>query len=176
MQAAAHTARALARSKYDLTINAGIAGTFRDSIEIRQVVVVQKERLSDLGAEDGEQFLDITEMGLLDKHAPKYNDGWLESTGPALPALEGLSRVSSITVNRVIGSERTLAYVTKSFDPDVVNMEGAAFFYAAAQEGVPALSIRSISDRVKPFRDKSSWDIKGAITSLNNMLREILSR
>jgi futalosine hydrolase len=48
-------------------------------------------------------------------------------------------------------------------------MEGAAVFYVAQQEKIPALQIRAISNLVEK-RNKDNWDIPLAIKNLNEWL------
>ena len=51
-------------------------------------------------------------------------------------------------------------------DAQVESMEGAAFFYACLQQQIPFLEVRSISNYVEK-RDRSKWDISGAVNALN---------
>src|SRR5690606_23292382 len=53
------------------------------------------------------------------------------------------------------------------------SMEGAAVFYACAQEELPCIQVRAISNYVEQ-RDKSSWKIDLAITNLNNWLQKFI--
>ena len=50
--------------KYDLAVNMGLAGTFRDEINIGEVVNVVTDCFADLGAEDGTKFLTLNQLGL----------------------------------------------------------------------------------------------------------------
>ena len=47
---------ALKSNHYDLVINAGVAGSFNRSLEIGDVVEVNEDYLSELGAQDGIDF------------------------------------------------------------------------------------------------------------------------
>jgi futalosine hydrolase len=53
-------------------------------------------------------------------------------------------------------------------------MEGAALHYVCLQSGVPFLQLRSVSNTVG-VRDKTKWDIKLAITRLNETLIPLLT-
>ena len=53
--------KSLSNQKYDLVINAGIAGSFNPDLEIGEVVEVQSEQFADLGIEDKEEFFTIFE-------------------------------------------------------------------------------------------------------------------
>src|ERR1035437_7833482 len=49
--------------KYDLTINAGVAGSFKKTIPLGTVVNVTSDSFADLGAEDGNKFITVEEIG-----------------------------------------------------------------------------------------------------------------
>ena len=173
LQCAFHVGRILSTGRYGRVLQAGIGGSFVDSLPLGSVAVVGEEVLGDLGAEDRGSFLDLFDMGLLSKGEFPFADKGLLAPVLDLKALQELPRVRSLTVNRVLGESHSIAWAEKKYSPQVVNMEGAALFYACLQQGVPFLSLRSISDRVGP-RDKSSWDIQGAVSSLDRVLRLVL--
>src|SRR5258708_27556379 len=50
---AARCARALARTPYGLALNVGVCGTFDPSIPLGTVVHVVRDRIAELGVEDG---------------------------------------------------------------------------------------------------------------------------
>ena len=51
----------LNKTKYDLVINAGIAGSFRSEINIGDVFIVLKDQFADLGIEDSQSFSTLFE-------------------------------------------------------------------------------------------------------------------
>jgi futalosine hydrolase len=53
-------------------------------------------------------------------------------------------------------------------------MEGASFFYACEQAGIPGIQIRSISNLVER-RNKENWQIGLAIKNLNNTLIQLFN-
>src|SRR5437660_2338396 len=61
---AARCARTLARTPYGLALNVGVCGAFDPSIPLGTVVHVVRDRIAELGAEDGETFLTMTQIGL----------------------------------------------------------------------------------------------------------------
>lgn len=168
-----HVARALSSGGYTQVIQAGIGGSFSAALPKGTVVVVGEEFLVDLGAEDNGTFLDLFDMGLLRREDPPFTEGALVAPTLDLKVCSRLPRVRSATVNRVLSEQRSIDWVQRRFSPDVVNMEGAALFYACLSAGVPFVSIRAISDMVGP-RDKSAWDIPGAVRALNTELAELL--
>lgn len=154
---------------YDLAINLGIAGSFNPSIQIGEVVNVVSDRFSDLGAEDGSNFLSVFDMGLYNLNEHPFINGALESKY----RYPSLKNVKAITVNTVHGNETSIAKVVKKFSPDIETMEGAAFSHACLCEGIPFAQIRSISNYVEK-RNKNNWQLPAAIENLNTKAIEII--
>lgn len=174
LQTAYHLGVALHEVRYSAAINIGIAGSFRAELPHCAVVQVVQEELADLGAEDGQEFLDLFELKLLRADAAPFRDKRLHSSSWTLESLAGIPKVRSITVNRVLGCDQSIAQMRARYDPDVVNMEGAAFFYSCGAAQVPSLAIRAISDIVGP-RDKSSWDIPGSVRSVCTRAEKVIA-
>jgi futalosine hydrolase len=171
---AAHSSRALARTPYDLALNFGVCGSFDPMLAPSAVVHVVADRLAEMGAEDGEAFLTIQQMTLLDDDAFPFRDGELVNAAPPSNAvLNGLPAVSGITVSTVHGNERSIAQVTRRFHPQVETMEGAAFMYACLIAEVPFAQVRAVSNVVER-RNRESWRLEDAIANLNTTARAIL--
>ena len=161
-------------SNYDLVINAGICGSFSDSLPIGKVVNVTEETFCELGAENNDQVIPIFELGLMDPDEPPFRSGkLLNNTTPKGSVLRKLDRVRGITSNTIHGHPETIRKIREQFNPDVESMEGAAFFYSCLLSGVPFHQIRSISNFVEE-RDKSKWDVPLALANLNKTVFEIL--
>jgi futalosine hydrolase len=173
LQCAAWLSKALSQTRYDVVIQAGIAGSFTERYPHRSIVLVEEEIVSDLGAETPEGFLDIFEMGLVSRDQRPFSNGVLRAR--PLKCLEALPlpRVRAVTVNRVLSDPQSIAWVQERYEPDIVSMEGAAFLYTCLMHQVPCVQMRAVSDRVGP-RDTSTWDIPGAVASLNKELSDIL--
>lgn len=152
--------------KYDLAINAGIAGSFRRFIPPGTVVHVVTDCFGDLGVEDGKKFLTAHEIGLVDKSAHT-----LSESGYKKPL--GLIAVRGITVNTVHGEVKSIRKVLNKFDPDIESMEGAAFFLACGLEKVPCIQVRAISNYVEK-RNREKWQMGLAIKNLNLFLEKFL--
>jgi len=170
--------RQLALHHYDLAINAGIAGTFNKSLPPGSVVNVVEDCVPELGAEDGDHFLSVFELGLADPDAYPYHRGKLIND-PAEHNLPGhnevirkLTKVKAITSNTVRGNVYSIARIRLIAEADIETMEGAAFFYACLSEKVPCLQIRSVSNLVEE-RDKSRWNLDLALKNLNRVLWDI---
>ncbi|MEI7723955.1 MAG: futalosine hydrolase [Bacteroidota bacterium] len=172
--------RQLAQKHYDLAINAGIAGTFTKSLALGSVVNVVEDCVPELGAEDGDRFLSVFELGLTDPDAHPYKGGKLvnECFDSGLFKNNGvigkLQKVKAITSNTVRGNAESITRIQRIAQVDIESMEGAAFFYACLSENIPFLQIRSISNRVEE-RDKSRWNLDLSLKNLNKVLWEIAS-
>lgn len=173
MQTAFHLGQALSRGQYAGVLSLGIAGSFKDRYARCSLVQIVQEDLADLGAEGDERHLDLFEMKLLARNEPPFIEGALRSSGPALSCLAELPQVRSVTVNRVLHSPAAIRDVELRYAPDVVNMEGGAIFFVCGHLQVPVIAVRAISDKVGK-RDKSQWDIPGAVKNLCTKGREIL--
>lgn len=155
-------------NKYDLAINAGIAGSFKKNISLGMVVNVVSDCFADLGAEDGERFLTLEEMGI-----PEAISDKLEGIRKGLKTVSDLPQVKAITVNTVHGKAVSIKKVVKKFNPDIESMEGAAFFYACGEFKTPCIQIRAISNYVER-RNKKNWKLGPAASNLNTFLEQLL--
>lgn len=172
-----HTAFSLGRhllvNKPDIAIQAGIGGAFQHNWELGQVVLVKREFLADLGAEDNDQFKDLFDIGLWQPSQAPFIGNSLVNTFAGLPEVPPLPTTTGVTVNLVSGSEPTIQKLVSKYAPDVESMEGAAFHYACLLEEIPFLQLRSISNYVE-IRDKSKWKIPLAVKTLNEELIKTL--
>ena len=155
--------------KYDLAINAGVAGSFRKNIPLGAVVNVTSDCFADLGAEDGERFLTLAEMKL----TAQSRQSAVGTKGKVPKVLSALKEVNGITVNTVHGNAASIKKVVKKFNPDIESMEGAAFFLACDHEKIPCVQVRAISNYVER-RNKKNWKLELAIKNLNAFLEQFL--
>lgn len=163
---AAWCSRAFASEHYDLALNVGLCGSFRPTLAPGVVVHVTADRLSELGAEDGDDFLTIHQLQLLGENEFPFEGGLLvNSAPPPLAPLSALPAVAGITVNTVHGSEPTIASIRRRYDPDVESMEGAAFMYASLIAGVPFAQVRAVSNAVER-RNRGAWKLDHATEAL----------
>jgi futalosine hydrolase len=178
-QTAYFLGRLLAQKSYGLAINAGIAGTFNTALTMGSVVNVVEDCIPELGAEDGNNFLSVFELGLTDPETHPYSGGKLVNLLDKYPLLGNnetirkLPEVRGITSNSVHGNIESIARIKNISSADVESMEGAAFLFACLSEHVPCLQIRSVSNRVEE-RDKSRWSLELALKNLNTVLNEIM--
>lgn len=155
----------LAQNQYDLAINLGIAGSFDRNIPLGEVVEITEDTFAELGAEDDEAFITIDQLG--------FGESVFTSTY-GLPASLHIKKATAITVNTVHGNEASIQKLNNRIHAQIESMEGAAFFYACKQTGVPAVQIRAVSNFVEK-RNRDAWEIGLAVKNLNRFAVELVS-
>ena len=158
----------LRNRSFDLAINCGIAGSFDRSIPIGEVVSVKEDIFSEHGAEDGNEFLSLSDIGL-DGKLFLQNTFSLNSHS-ILP----LREVRSITVNTVHGNELSIQTIIKRFQPQIETMEGASFFFVCEKENLPSLQFRAISNYIEK-RNRAAWNIPLALENLKVFIEKLIS-
>src|SRR5690606_13027201 len=164
-----HLTKLLAHDRYDLVIQAGICGSFDRSIHLGEVVFVQSDRMADLGAEDGDNFIDVFDLGLAGSSDKPYSGKVLVNPSPPNDLNTGLPAVTALTVNTVTGSQHTTEQLVARYNCQTESMEGAAFHYICICEGVTFLQVRAISNYVEQ-RNREGWKMEAALEGLNNWL------
>jgi futalosine hydrolase len=189
---AARCARAFARQSYDLALDVGVCGSFDPELAIGTVVHVVVDRLPEVGAEDGERFITVHDLGLVDENEFPFSGGALiNDYRSGNDALRQLPRVRGITVNTVHGRDESIAELKARFEPpaegmadarfmyktqfppQIETMEGAAFMYAALVAGVPFAQVRAVSNAVER-RNRAKWNLPLAIENLGRTTLAIL--
>ena len=160
----------------DRILQIGIAGAYtgaRDEVKVLGTpVIIEKEIVADLGAEDSDSFLSLNDMELGDmeyyesKNLTIFDDLFGNS-------LKALPVVTGATVNTATGKEATGILRAEKYGVEVESMEGAGALKFGEDFEIPVLQIRSISN-IATTRDRESWDIIGAIKSLRNLCGNIL--
>ena len=166
---AARCARALARQRYDLILNIGVCGSFDPALMPGTVVHVVRDRIAELGAEDGDAFLAMSDIGL------PADAEFVNANPPDVEGLRELRPVHGITVNTVHGRGASIAAVVARFHPQVESMEGAAFMCACIDAGVPFAQIRAVSNIVER-RNRAAWRLDEAVSNLSRTAAQILER
>ena len=170
-----HLAKLLANKNFDLVINIGIAGAFDRKLNIGEVVEINSDLFSEMGAEDDEAFLSFVQLGL---QAPKEHPfvwGELVPENTILTAqTTHLQKVRGITVNKAHGKLASILNTQNLYNPQIESMEGAAFLFCCMKENIPCVQIRSISNFVEK-RNKDNWNIPLAIENLHKEIINILA-
>jgi len=165
---------ALNKNKFDLCVQAGICGAFDRNILIGEVVEVKAEKNAQSGAEDGEIFIDIFELGLQNNNEFPYRDGWIENEVKPYPSLKQIQKVKAITVETVHGNNESINRTIRKYNPTIESMEGSAFFYCCSMKNIPFLQIRAVSNYVEK-RNKANWNIPLAVENLNTFLIQLFN-
>jgi futalosine hydrolase len=172
--ASAWCSRVLTERRYDRALNVGVCGSFDPGFRPGSVVHVIRDRIAELGAEDGEQFLSLGDLGLLDQEErPFAGEELLNAAPPRSATLERLPAVGGITVNTAHGCERSIERAVQRFAPQVESMEGAAFRYACLIHDVPFAQVRAVSNIVER-RNRAAWRMADAIGNLGDVTIDLL--
>jgi futalosine hydrolase len=164
VDAAARVARALHAQKYDMVINAGIAGAFPGVAHVGDGVVVGEE-LYEIQQENGAP-LTLPPGNLIADRVPA--DSQLIEAITAL----GFPLVRGITVSAVTATEATATRL-RGRGAEIESMEGFAVLRAAQLAGVPAIEVRGISNIVGE-RAKSEWNFDAGLSGLRRVLNATL--
>jgi futalosine hydrolase len=162
----------LHKTKYDMVIQAGIAGTFKTSFELGKTYAVASDVFADLAIIENRQLYTLFDKHFADANQAPYSNGLLENTNVQQFQLKP---ARAITVNTVADDVTFTNLFKQRFDADIESMEGAAFHYVCLQEQVPFLQIRSISNFVGE-RTKTNWKTQEAIQHLNQTLFGIIEQ
>ncbi len=152
----------------DITIQAGIGGSFHPFYPPGAVVIIKEEITADTGVEEESGFADLFDMELALSSLPytgkmlvNPHDTWLDK----LPQ----PKVRGVSVNEISTRPERIRLLQEKYGAVIESMEGAAFHYVCLQENVPFVQMRAVSNFVGE-RDKSQWNMKEAITNLNEQL------
>ncbi|MEO0471302.1 MAG: futalosine hydrolase [Bacteroidota bacterium] len=161
-----------ATASFDLAIQFGIGGSFDRQLPLGEVVEVSEDIFVEMGAESPEGWLSLENMEfpLLEANGKTYYQQ-LHNPQP----LSSFQAVRGITVNTVSGVAETIAQRQQRWAPVTESMEGAAFFLACLQNGLPFAQIRAISNYVEP-RNRANWDIPTAVKNAGLAASELIEK
>ncbi|HEV2260742.1 MAG TPA: hypothetical protein VGR69_00405 [Candidatus Rubrimentiphilum sp.] len=165
VEAAASVSRALALSRPELLISAGLAGAFAGCAEIGEGVVVADDSLA-LCLETGAPIALPDDATVVDRASSDL------SIVDRLVEL-GFRSVRGITVTQVTALDGTAARLAAQ-GVGIETMEGFAALRAAEIAGVPAVEVRGISN-LAGDRDRSGWDFDAGTRGLQAILSALLS-
>lgn len=166
--------KTLQSGKYDLLIQAGIAGSFDKKIKPGSVVAVKNDYFGDLGVVENKQRKNLFDLALLNPNEKPFKNGWLQNPHKKLLTLSNLQFVNAVSVNEITTAKADIEYY-RSIRSQVESMEGAAFQYTALLEKIPFIQIRGISNYVGE-RNKKKWEIYPAIENLNFVIFGFLNQ
>ena len=158
-----------------LTINAGIAGSYPGSLKPGDTVIPVSDCFADMGVDDNGLFVSIFRANLADPDEPPFTGGRiLCSNRWTVAACTLYPGVTAATVNMASGSLPVIERIRREWNPDIETMEGAWFAYTCAVNKVEYMSLRAVSNIVEP-RDTKKWDIPLALVNLETAVAGILN-
>ncbi|HWI55552.1 MAG TPA: futalosine hydrolase [Desulfobacteria bacterium] len=175
--AAASTAKALAKAKYDLVVSAGIGGGFAGRADVGSLVIADTIVAADLGVETPEGFNSLDELGFGSTRI-EVDGNLINKVAAAMLAAELPVKIGPVlTMSTVTGTAETAAKMAVRVPGAAAEaMEGYGVAIAAHGQGVPIMEIRAISNLVGP-RERTAWRIQEALDVLeaaSSILLEVL--
>lgn len=172
---AVFTSIVLGKYKYDAVFNVGICGSFNHDIPLGTVLNITSDCLPETGAEDGEHFLSLIDLKLLDQDEFPFSGGKLINDSVFDSNLiNSLLIATGVTVNTVHGNANNIEAFLKRGHVDVESMEGAAFMFSCKLHKKRHIQIRSVSNYIED-RDVSKWNIQLAIQNVNQFILDLLN-
>ena len=168
-----HLAKQLALKKYDLVIQAGVAGCFDLRIPLGTVVAVRQDTIADQSVVELQKLKTLFDLNLVPQDQYPYKKGWLLNTNKEVLKKTKLKIVKGISVNQISTSKQMIKFYRDVFDPVTESMEGAALHYVCLMENIPFVQLRSISNYIGE-RNKKKWDMMDSIINLNNKLTSLI--
>jgi futalosine hydrolase len=168
-----HLTKQLQLRKYDLVIQAGVAGCFDPKLPLGFVVVIKKDSIADQSVVELKQLKTLFDLKLVPNNQFPYNKTWLVNPYVRLLKKTKLKQVKAISVNEITTSKTKIKYYEASFNAVAESMEGAALHYTCLMERVPFLQLRSMSNYIGE-RNKKNWNMTASVINLNTELIQLI--
>jgi futalosine hydrolase len=168
-----HLTKQLQLKKYDLVIQAGVAGCFDKKLSLGSVVVVKKDTIADQSVIELKQLKTLFDLQLVPNNQFPYSKTWLVNPYNDLLKKTKLKRVKAISVNEITSSKQKIKFYEASFNAVAESMEGAALHYSCLMENIPFIQLRSMSNYIGE-RNKKHWNMKESIINLNTELIQLI--
>jgi len=169
-----HLAKQLALKKYDVVIQAGVAGSFDLRIAPGAVVAVKQDTIADQSVVELQKLKTLFDLKLVPQDQYPYKKGWLINPNKEILKKTKLKTVRGISVNQISTSKQMIKFYRAVFDPVTESMEGAALHYVCLMENLPFVQVRSISNYIGE-RNKKKWDMNKSIANLNVALTTLIN-
>ncbi len=166
-----HLTKRLHNNHFDMVIQAGVAGSFSNDMQLADVVKVRSDLFADLGAFEKNNFASIFDLGLAGMNEIPFKSGKLINQ-TIDGVLKNVKPVDALTVNALTDELERINHFLKKYNAQIETMEGAAFHYVCLLEKTPFIQLRAISNYVGE-RNKTKWKLKEAIRNLNAELIEL---
>lgn len=150
---------------YDLIINFGIAGAYKNELAIGEVVNASVDRFADLLIHDKDNyFVEAFKSSFNQKYSNILTGGKIQNTSDYPAYFHSLKKCRAATVN--YPGKYTLE------DAEIESMEGAAFMMICKHYKKCFIQIRGISNFVGD--NISNWDFKTPIQNYSDILIKFL--
>jgi len=169
-----HLSKQVGIKKYQLVIQAGVAGSFDLNIDLGQVVAIKQDTIADQSVIELEKLKTLFDLNLVPQDQYPYKKGWLINPNKDVLKKTRLKIVNGISVNQISTSKQMIKFYRDTFDPVTESMEGAALHYVCLMENTPFLQVRSISNYIGE-RNKKKWNMMDSIINLNDSLIRIIN-
>ena len=170
-----HLTKQLAIKKYDLVIQAGVAGCFDTTEPLGKVMAVKQDSIADQSVVEMQKLKTLFDLKLVPHSQHPYKNSWLINPHKEILSIAGLKQVKGISVNQISTSKQMIKFYRETFNPVTESMEGAALHYVCLMENVPFIQLRSISNYIGE-RNKKKWDMQDSINNLNNELIKLVEK
>lgn len=169
-----HLLKQLAIKRYDLIIQAGVAGSFDLKIPLGAVAAVKQDAIADQSVVELEKLKTLFDLKLVPQDQYPYKKGWLINPNKEVLKKTKLKLVKGISVNQITTNKQMIKFYRDEFAPVTESMEGAALHYVCLMEKIPFVQVRSISNYIGE-RNKKKWDMNQSILNLNEALIKIIN-
>jgi len=170
-----HLTKQLAIKKYDLVIQAGVAGCFNLSIPLGRVVAVKQDTVADQSVIELRKLKTLFDLKLVPHNQHPYKKDWLVNPHKDFLKKTRLKQVKGISVNQISTDKKMIQFYKETFAPVTESMEGAALHYVCLMENIPFIQLRSISNYIGE-RNKKKWDMMDSINNLNSELIKLIGK
>lgn len=167
--------KATTKNRPGYIIQAGIAGALDDQLMIGETVVVESDNIGDMGVIQNNVFTTLFDLHLVNGNELPWKNDKLVNFNINQFKIEELKVVSGVTVHEITTSNERIRYYKEKLGASIETMEGAALHYVGLMENIKFLQVRSVSNYVGE-RDKTKWDISGAIFNINKQLQNLISQ
>ena len=169
-----HLTKQLSLRKYELVVQAGVAGCFDLTMQLGEVVAIKQDTIADQSVVELEKLKTLFDLDLVPQDQYPYKKGWLINPNKEELKKSKLKVVKGISVNQITTSKQMIRFYRDAFDPVTESMEGAALHYVCLMENIPFIQIRSISNFIGE-RNKKKWNMMDSINNLNETLMGLIN-
>lgn len=171
---AATLAAFVQRRRFQRVLLFGIAGAYADSgLQIGDCALAEREIQADLGLRDG-GLKGLGFPSLVVASRPYHNRFPLDKAfTDELKTQLGLPGKQFLTRDLVSENPSEARQLSRKWEADLENMEGAAFAQTCLWLGLAGAELRAVSN-IAGIRDKAQWRIRQAVEALEQHILRII--